>query len=91
MENKALLPSEDGIIIRPEELSLCKCTAHCQIWTDPSPDAVKTSSLLGWKRKELTDPVCPVYCNNALPECIPHTIAVWSADAVPTIWEYILL
>ena len=25
------LPSEDGIIIRPEELSLCKCTAHCQI------------------------------------------------------------
>ena len=77
------LPSEDGIIILPDELSLCKWTAHCHICTDPSPDAVNTSSLLGWKRRELTDPLCPVYWSNALPECIPHTIAVWSADAVP--------
>ena len=77
------LPSEDGIIILPDELSLCRWTAHCHICTDPSPDAVNTSSLLGWKRRELTDPLCPVYWSNALPECIPHTIAVWSADAVP--------
>ena len=51
--------------------------------TEPSPDAVRTSSLEGWKRSELTEPVWPVYCSSACPECIPQIMAVWSADAVP--------
>lgn len=32
---------------------------------------------------ELTDPLWPVYWSSGFPECIPHTMAVWSAEAVP--------
>ena len=118
--------SSDEAIL-PEELSLVRWTAHCHMWAVPSPEAVNTSSLLGWKRKELTLPAWPVYCSSAWkmfllnkqfcwkivnkwlnyyytsstkyiilkilhtwPECMPHIMAVWSAEAVPKIGNLIL-
>ena len=47
-------------------------------------------TLLGWNLKELTLPAWPVYCNSAWPECMPHMIAEWSADAVPRMGRRIL-
>ena len=69
--------------IRPDELSLVRWTAHCQMCAVPSPEAVNTNSLVGWNLNELTLPAWPVYWSRAWPECMPQIMAVWSADAVP--------
>ena len=51
----------------------------CAVW---SPEAVSTWSCVGWKRSELTEPLCPTYCNKHVPFS-PHQIrAVWSTN-----WE----
>ena len=36
--------SSSELAMRPDELSLVRWTAHCQIWAVPSPEDVKTSS-----------------------------------------------
>ena len=70
--------------IRPGVLfSLKRWTAHCQMWAVESPLAVSTSSLFGWNLMEFTEPVWPLYCSRGLPEFMPQTMAVWSAEAVP--------
>jgi len=71
------------IIPGPGVPSLNRWTAHCQMCAVESPLEVKTNSLFGWNLTELTEPEWPLYCRRGLPDCMPQTMAVWSAEAVP--------
>ena len=51
-------------------------TAHRQMWAELSPEAVHARLLLGWKARELTEPLCPTYFNKTFPESTSQIQAV---------------
>ena len=46
------------------------------MWAEQSPEAVQARLLLGWKARELTEPLCPTYFNKTFPDSVSHTHAV---------------